>query len=142
MKTEIGKGLIGWYPTVYKVILMAQGKRIHFMDDITDTRELQLMSARIRLYNASILSISDIDHTNLNDKLDEKFLTPEKRERLEKEKVRDVNELPEVYRKEKENEKYEWIPLSQIRNDFKSSTQSPGMKIAPRKKWFNLFKQK
>ena len=136
-----------WFYAVYNVILIAQGRREHFLDKIKDSREIELMTKRMELYYASILPISDIDRTALSTKLYEKFLTPEQREVSEREKVRDISQLPEVYRKdylrfrkETENEKYEEIPLSQMKDELKISTQSPNMKIPPRKKHFKLFK--
>lgn len=90
-----------WDNVIMKIIHMATGKRKNFLDDVRDSRELMLMIARVQLYEASSLPLSKID---LSDMIDKELLTPEMNSLLEKTHIKEISQLPEVYRKEAEQE--------------------------------------
>lgn len=90
-----------WDFVITKIIHMATGKRKNFLDEVRDSRELMLMSARIQLYQASLVRLSEI---NFFDMISKEFLTPEMRSQIEKDKIEEISQLPEVYRKEAEQE--------------------------------------
>ncbi len=90
-----------WDYVIRKIILMAVGKRKNFLEEVRDSKELKLMLARIQLYEASLLSVNEID---LREQLNRRFLTPELKAQFEKTKIKEISEMPEVYRKEAEQE--------------------------------------
>lgn len=78
IKNKDGKRHFGWYLAVQRVILMAQGERKHFMDEVT-FKEIDLMMARLTVHGGLLLPISEIERTSLNVNPDE---NPSKKNRL------------------------------------------------------------
>jgi hypothetical protein len=97
MNAEVVGGI--WNVVIRKLIFMAAGRRKNFLNGIKDSRELKLLNARLELYVASVLPVNEI---KLMDKLDRRFLTPERQAQFEKERIRDIDRLPDIYRKEAE----------------------------------------
>jgi hypothetical protein len=92
-----------WNVVIPRLISMAADRRKNFLDDVRDSREMKLMSARMALYESSLLPLNDIDimSRDILNRLDRRFMSPDRKTRFGEE-ITDVSQLPEVYRREAE----------------------------------------
>ena len=127
-----------WDFVITKIIHMATGNRKNFLDDIRDSRELRLMLARIQLYEASLVRLSEIDLANM---LSKEFLTPEMRSQIDRDKITEISQLPEIYRKEAEQEQAKNAEYQSDIIQFKTVEELISGLYPPRKKKkFRLFR--
>jgi hypothetical protein len=83
------------------IFSMFEGKRKHFMVKVKDDREVRLLGVRSASYLALRLPLTELerDSNSTLEAVTKRYSTPEKEAEYERRKITDINQVPEVYRK-------------------------------------------
>ena len=80
-----------WNVVIPNIFRMAFDKRKNFLDNVKGTRELMLMTRRMKLGEASMLPLKDLADLDLNNKIDNLFLEERKKRAREEGTLQERN---------------------------------------------------